>query len=102
MSADDVIANLEAAKQKLSKAKTDGLNVAAMLGRARGSVGHALGRSGASSPLISQIDAKQKALHAKVMAIDALTTRIDVAIQQARAVGDAASAAAAAEDPAPS
>jgi Family of unknown function (DUF6244) len=99
MSADDVIANLEAAKQKLIKAKADGLNVAAMIGRAKGSVSHALGRSGARSPLISQIDAKQKVLVAKVMAIDALTDRIDVAIQQARQVGEAVSGDAGGEAP---
>jgi len=87
MSVDDAIAKLETAKEKLRKAKADGLNVVAMITQARNSVSHALGRSGSRSPLLAEIAAKEKTLLAKVMAIDALTARLDGAIHQAREIG---------------
>jgi len=94
MSADEIMANLEAAKEKLNRAKADGMNVVASVAQARSSVSHALGRAGSRSPLIAQMAAKEKALLAKIMAIDALVVRIDRAIQRARDVGAAAGGAA--------
>jgi len=88
LSVDDTISNLEAASEKLKKAKTDGLNVIGTITQARNSVSHALGRSGSRSPLLAEIAAKEKALLTKIMAIDTLTARIDAAIQQARNIGD--------------
>lgn len=95
MSADEIISDLEVAKTKLAKAKADGLKVVSVVTQARNSVSHALGRSGARSPLIAQMAAKEKSLLAKVIAIDTLTSKIDAAIQQAREIGSVGGAGAA-------
>jgi len=89
MSADEIIASLQQAKGKLAKAKGDGLKAVSIVAQARDSVTHALGRASVNSRLVAEMTAKQKALLAKVMSIDALVTRIDTAIQQAQSIGDA-------------
>lgn len=95
MSADEIISNLETAKQQLTKAKADGLKVVGIITQARNSVSHAFGRSGSRSPLIAQMAAKEKSLLAKIMAIDTLTAKIDAAIQHAREIGSVGGAGAA-------
>jgi hypothetical protein len=83
-SADDVIATLQAAKRKLTEGKNKGLQGATLLGHARNSVSHALGRAGVGSPLLAEIAAKERALVEQLMRTDALVQRVDQAIAQAR------------------
>lgn len=90
MSADDVVSGLQQAKEHLKKAKSDGLQVASIMATARDSVGDTLGRAGLGSPLVAEMHARQQAMLAKVMAIDAFLTRIDAAIARARDVGGGA------------
>jgi hypothetical protein len=89
---DDVIAVLEQARQKLVAAKSQGLRAASIFGRAHSSVGHVVGRSGAGSPLLSDMKSKEKGLVEQVMTIDALIGRIDKAIAQAKSATTTAGA----------
>jgi hypothetical protein len=82
--ADEVVTALEQAKQKLADAKSKGLQGASMLGKVQTSVSHTLGRSGAASPLLSQLRAKEKAIVEQVMRLDELSARLDRAIAEAR------------------
>jgi hypothetical protein len=91
MSTDNVIARLKEAKQNLTTAKSKGLQAATIVARARAAVGQALGRNGGR--LLAEISAKEKAVVAQVMGIDALIKSVDEAIAQARAVGEAVAAA---------
>jgi hypothetical protein len=91
-SADDVIATLEQAKQKLRAAKRKGLQGASVLSKSQASVGHALGRSGVGSPLLAEMRAKEKAVVEQVMRIDLLIDRVDQAIAQTRSAGKSGAA----------
>jgi len=93
--ADEVIAALEQAKAKLADAKSKGLQGVTMYGKASHSVGHVLGRAGAGSPLLAQLRAKEKEMVQSIMAIDALSARIDKAIGQAKAAAGSKSVAGA-------
>jgi hypothetical protein len=89
MNVDDVVATLEQAKRKLAEAKAMGLRGASVLAKARDLTAHVLGHAGRNSPLLAQMTVKHKAVLDQVMSIDALSQRIDQAIAQARAIGDA-------------
>lgn len=82
--ADEVIAALQQARQKLTEAKSRGLQGASIFGKAHSSVGHVLGRAGAGSPLLAEMRLKEKAMVEEVMKFDVLIARVDAAIAQAR------------------
>lgn len=90
-SADEVIAALQQARQKLTEAKSRGLQAASIFGKAHSTVGHVLGRAGAGSPLLAEMRLKEKALVEEVMRLDGLVTRVDAAIAQARSASTSGS-----------
>lgn len=102
MNIDDVVAALEEAKKKLTQAKATGLQGVSLLANQTSSVTHALGRGSGNSELVRSMDAKKKALLARVMSIDALAQRIDKAIAEARDVGSSGDASGGGGDDAPS
>jgi hypothetical protein len=83
-SADDVIAALEQAKRKLLDGKTVAYRAASLLGKTTRAVGHTLGRTGVGSPLLSSLDAQEKALVKEIAQTDTVIKSIDEAIAQVR------------------